>query len=195
MRSGQRLKRSDWHGKLQGLVRMMLSRSAKPASRSHSLLVISTTVWPWLIGLSYSNPNLATAWRFSGWIKVWLGEPELAIEQLERAARLSLLDPFIFIVQNGIAAGHFFAGRSIREALAWAQKTVRLNPNYVVAIIMLAVSAALAGREQEMRKAIGRLQEGDPTSRMSNFKNWLPLRRLKNAAAFEKGLRLTGLTQ
>jgi TolB-like protein/class 3 adenylate cyclase/Tfp pilus assembly protein PilF len=136
----------------------------------------------------------ATAWRFSGWIKVRLGEPELAIEQLERAARLSPLDPFIFIVQNGIVAGHFFAGR-YEEALAWAQKTVRLNPNYVAAIIMLAVSAALAGREQEMRKAIGRLQEVDPTSRMSNFKNWLPLRRPEDAAAFEKGLRLTGLTQ
>jgi len=35
-------------------------------------------------------------------------------------------------------AGHFFAGR-YEEALAWAQKTVRLNPNYVAAIIMLAV--------------------------------------------------------
>jgi tetratricopeptide (TPR) repeat protein len=109
------------------------------------------------------NPNLATAWRFSGWIRVWLGEPNLAIEQFERAARLSPLDPLIFIVQNGIVAAHFFAGR-YEEALSWAQKTVRLNRNYVVAIIMLAVSAALAGREQEMRKAVGRLREVDPTS-------------------------------
>ena len=140
------------------------------------------------------NPNLATAWRFSGWIRVRLGEPNLAIEQLERAARLSPLDPLIFIVQNGIVTAHFFAGR-YEEAVSWAQKTVRLNPNYVAAIIMLAVSTALAGREREMHKAIGRLQEVDPTLRMSNFKNWLPLRRPEDTATFEKALRLTGLPE
>jgi tetratricopeptide (TPR) repeat protein len=123
-----------------------------------------------------------------------LGEPNLAIQQFERAARLSPLDPLIFIVQNGIAAAHFFAGR-YEEALSSAQKTVRLNPNYVVAIIMLAVCAALAGREHEMHRAIGRLREVDPTSRMPNFRNWLPLRRPEDAATFEKGLRLAGLPE
>jgi hypothetical protein len=52
-----------------------------------------------------------------------------------------------------------------------------------------------AGREQEMRKAISRLQEVDPKSRMFNFKNWLPLHRPEHAAIFEKGLRLTGLAE
>jgi tetratricopeptide (TPR) repeat protein len=28
------------------------------------------------------NPNLAAAWLFSGWVKVWLGEPDAAIEHL-----------------------------------------------------------------------------------------------------------------
>jgi len=35
------------------------------------------------------NPNLAAAWIFSGWVKVWLGEPEVAIERAARAMRLS----------------------------------------------------------------------------------------------------------
>ena len=42
------------------------------------------------------NPNLAWAWLFSGWIKVWLGEPEIAIEHFARAMRLSPQDPDIF---------------------------------------------------------------------------------------------------
>ena len=29
------------------------------------------------------NPNLAWAWYFSGWVKVWLGEPEEAIERVD----------------------------------------------------------------------------------------------------------------
>ena len=42
------------------------------------------------------NPNLAWAWLFSGWSKVWLGEPEAAIERTARAMRLSPNDPHSF---------------------------------------------------------------------------------------------------
>jgi adenylate cyclase len=138
------------------------------------------------------NTNLATAWRFSGYVRVFLGEPDLAIDHLERAIRLSPLDPLIFIVQNGIVLANFFAGR-YEEALSWAQKTLRQNPNYVAAIIMAAVSGAMAGRDDETRKAVGRLREIDPTTGISNFTNVWPLRRPEHLAAFDKGLRLTGL--
>jgi TolB-like protein/class 3 adenylate cyclase/tetratricopeptide (TPR) repeat protein len=138
------------------------------------------------------NSNLATAWRFSGYVRVFLGEPDLAIDHLERAVRLSPLDPLIFIVQNGIVLAHFFAGR-YEEALSWAQKTLRHNPNYVAAIIMAAVSGAMAGRNDETRKAVGRLREIDPTTGISNFIDVWPLRRPEHLVAFDKGLRLTGL--
>ena len=39
------------------------------------------------------NSNLAEAWYCGGWVKNWLGEPELAIERFARAMRLSPLDP------------------------------------------------------------------------------------------------------
>jgi tetratricopeptide (TPR) repeat protein len=125
---------------------------------------------------------------------VFLGEPDLAIEHLQRAVRLSPLDPLIFIVQNGIVLAHFFAGR-YGEALSWAGKTLRQNPNYAAAIIMVAVSGALAGRIDEVQKAVGRQREIDPTSGISNFTKVWPLRRPQDLAAFEKGLRLTGLPE
>jgi integrase len=34
------------------------------------------------------NPNLASAWYASGWLKVWIGEPETAIKHLERFMRI-----------------------------------------------------------------------------------------------------------
>ena len=39
------------------------------------------------------NSNLAEAWFCGGWAKIWLGEPEPAIERFARAMRLSPLDP------------------------------------------------------------------------------------------------------
>jgi tetratricopeptide (TPR) repeat protein len=140
------------------------------------------------------NANLAMAWRFSGYVRVFLGEPDIAIDHLERAIRLSPLDPLIFIVQNGIVLAHFFAGR-YEEALSWAQRTLRHNPNYVAAIIMAAVSAAMAGNDDEVRKAVGRLRQIDPTSGISNFVHMWPLRRPEDLAAFDAGLRLTGLPE
>jgi TolB-like protein len=32
------------------------------------------------------NPNLASAWLFSGWVNVWVGEPEVAIQRFARAS-------------------------------------------------------------------------------------------------------------
>ena len=138
------------------------------------------------------NPNLAAAWRFSGYVRAFLGDPELAIEHLQRAIRLSPLDPLIFIVQNGIVLAHFFAGR-YEEALEWALKALRQNPNYAAALIMAAVSGALAGHNEDRDRAVTRLRELDPQVSIANFTNVWPLRRAEDLGAFEKGLRLTGL--
>jgi tetratricopeptide (TPR) repeat protein len=131
------------------------------------------------------NPNLAAAWRFSGYARVFVGEPDLAIEHLERAVRLSPLDPLIFIVQNGIVLAHFFAGR-YDEALSWAGKALRQNPSYAAALIMAAVSAALTGRTDEVQKAVGRLREIDPGVGISNFANVWPLRRPEGSGGIRK---------
>src|SRR5215469_5335800 len=42
------------------------------------------------------NPNLASAWLFSGWGKISMGQPDLAIERVTRAMRLNPHDPNSF---------------------------------------------------------------------------------------------------
>ncbi|MGC2082104.1 MAG: adenylate/guanylate cyclase domain-containing protein [Bradyrhizobium sp.] len=138
------------------------------------------------------NPNLAAAWRFSGYVRVFLGHPEDAISHLERALRLSPLDPLIFIVQNGVVLAHFFAGR-YEQALSWAQQALQRNPNYAAALIMAAVSAALAGNVEQARYAVSRLRELNPDVTTASFTNVWPLRRVEDLMAFDKGLKMTGL--
>ena len=76
------------------------------------------------------NPNLAQAWFVSGWVKVWRGEPEIAIEREARAMRLSPLDLLTFNMQSAMAAAHFFVGRNA-EALSWAEKAALVQPQFV----------------------------------------------------------------
>ena len=96
------------------------------------------------------NPNLAAAWIASGWVRDWLGEPDLAIEHLARAARLSPLDPLTNRTRTATAHAHFFAGR-YGEASAWAAMALREWPDFQTALRIAAASYALAGRLEEAR--------------------------------------------
>ena len=140
------------------------------------------------------NPNLAEGWHASGWIRDYLGEPDLAIEHLAHAMRLSPLDMQTARLQAGTAFAHFLAGR-YDEASSWAQRALQVRPSYPTAIRLAAASSALAGRPQEARQAIERLRQVDPTLRVSNLKDRLPLRRPDDLARYAEGLRKAGLPE
>ncbi len=140
------------------------------------------------------NPNLAWAWMFSGWAKVWRGEPEAAIVNIAYAMRLSPQDSQMFAMQGGIAMAHFFAGRH-DEAMAWAEAAIRQQSSFRVAIFVAAASAALAGRTAEAEKAVARLREIDPAMRISDATGLLPIRRPENLAMLTEGLRQAGLPE
>jgi adenylate cyclase len=91
------------------------------------------------------NPNLAMGWARSGWARIWLGEPDTAIEHLARAMRLSPLDSLIDRIQVATALAHFVAGRYDIASL-WAGMALRDRPDLVDALRLAAASHALAGR-------------------------------------------------
>lgn len=140
------------------------------------------------------NPNLAWAWFFGGWIRVWHGEPEVAIERLGRALRLSPNDPHSFGMQSAMAAAHFIAGR-YAEALSWAEVAVREKPNFLLPLYMMAASAALAGRQATAEKAIAQVRIIDPNLRLSTLGSYLPFQREEYLAKVVEGLRLAGLPE
>jgi len=140
------------------------------------------------------NPNLAWGWLFSGWVRVWLGEPEVALEHFARAMRLSPHDPHFCNMQAGTAAVHFFAGR-YAEASSWAEAAASEQPNHIIAACIVAASGALAGRLPEARKAVARLCQLDPNLRPSNLKDLIPLRRSEDLARLADGLRKAGIPE
>ena len=137
------------------------------------------------------NPNLAAAWRFSGYTRVFLGDQATAIAHLQQAIRLSPLDPLSFIVHNGIALAHFFAG-NYEQAAAAAEKA---GPNYIPAVLTAALSLSLAGRTEESNKAMARLRELDPSVSTIKFVGLWPLRRPEDVVRFSEGLRKVGLSE
>jgi TolB-like protein len=140
------------------------------------------------------NPNWAWSWLFSGWAKVWHGEPEVAIDHVARAMRLSPHDPQIVNAQAAMASAHFFAGR-YAEASSWAEMAVLEQPNHFIAACIAAASGALGGRHMEAQKAMVRLRRLDPALRMSNLKDLFPIRRAEDFARWAEGMREAGLPE
>ena len=139
------------------------------------------------------NPNLAMAWFFGGWSKIWLGEPDAAVERFTRAMRLSPLDPYMPRMQNGTAHAHFFAGR-YEEASSWAAMVLRERPDFHDGLRIAAASNALVGRLEAAQIAMARLRELDPALRVSNLRNVQgPYRRLEDIARYEEAMRTAGL--
>jgi TolB-like protein len=140
------------------------------------------------------NPNLAAAWFLGGFLRVWHGESDSAIEYFERAMRLSPLDAETYRMQAGMAVAHLFAGR-FDTASSWAEKAFRDLPSFLMVVSIIAASHALAGRTDEGRRAMEHLRRLDPALRISNLRDWLPIHRPEDLSTFADGLRKAGLPE
>jgi TolB-like protein len=139
------------------------------------------------------NPNLAQGWMLSGWLRVWRGEPELALDHLAHAMRLSPFDPLMHI-HGAMAYAHFLASR-YDTASSCAEKAIRDNPTYLHSICISAASNAFAGRLEPAQKAMARALEFNPNLRASNLRDLAPFRRAEDLATFVMGLRTAGLPE
>lgn len=141
------------------------------------------------------NPNLAFALVASGWVHIWLGEPDVAISRLNHAMRLSPLDPFRHVMHAAIAHAHFFADR-FTEGASMAETGFRGRPEAQPSLRIGAACLALAGRPEEARSIVARLLELDPTRRVSNLRETLGAYRYpESIAKYEDALRKAGLPE
>ena len=140
------------------------------------------------------SPNLALAWYISGWLRAYNGEPDVAIEHLAHAMRLSPVDPTLYHMHVGTAFAHLLA-RRFDTASSWAEPAFREYPDYLPAAAVTAASCAHAGRVEEARHAMACLRETSPRLRVSNLKGLWPMRRPEDFATWADGLRKAGLPE
>jgi len=140
------------------------------------------------------NPNLAAAWGASGHLRACHGDPDLAVEQLAHAMRLSPLDPQLFFMQSFTAFAHLVAGR-FDEAWPLAEAATREQPNYLSGIRIAAACNVCAGRKDEARRHIARALRLDPELRISNLRTRVGQIRREYFEKYAEALRLAGLPE
>jgi adenylate cyclase len=90
------------------------------------------------------DPYFSWAWTRCGYIKSHMGKDGPALEDFERALRLSPFEPMRFNTYMGMANAHFVAGRYV-EAISYIEQALLERPDIVWAHRILASCSALVG--------------------------------------------------
>jgi adenylate cyclase len=107
------------------------------------------------------DPNSAWAWTRSGFLNVYKGHPELAMEHFQRAMRLSPLDPMHFYSLFGIGHAHFAKG-DYDKAVEAFERGLSEQPSAFFAYRPLTASYANANRVEEARRSLAVLLRAYP---------------------------------
>jgi adenylate cyclase len=141
------------------------------------------------------NPNHAEAWRIRGWMSLYLGQHERALEDLRHAIRLNPLDSRHFATECGFAAANLFLGQ-FEIALSWVIKSLARHNTYPPALRVGVASYAMLGRIAEAQAMHARLREtGAPPLTISQIEKWIPYRRREDFDLFVKAYRIAGVPE
>jgi pentatricopeptide repeat protein len=106
------------------------------------------------------NPSCARGWHWSALLRLFAGQPDLALEHFETYLRLSPRDRMSTYL-NGIGEAHFFS-RRFDEAAANLLASLERAPGFPVTYRVLAACYAHMGRFDEAREIIRRLRTITP---------------------------------
>jgi adenylate cyclase len=123
----------------------------------------------------FINTNLAPAYGASGWVRIYVGELETAIEHLHRAFRLSPLDPESYLVFSGLGWALAQLGRP-EEALGWATRCVQEHPAWSTGHRAQIIALIDLGRKEEAKAAGRRYMELYPDFRLSAYRAQIPMK-------------------
>jgi adenylate cyclase len=130
------------------------------------------------------NPSFAHGWYWSGWLRVFAGQPDLAIEHFETSMRLNPRSQRAYHM-TGIGMAHLFEHR-FKDALGALRVSLEEGPMFTPTYRTLAACYAHMGRFDEAREIIKRLVYLTPVIKPTAN----PLRNPEHGELFLSGLRL-----
>ena len=130
------------------------------------------------------NPSFARAWHISGTLRLWAGQPDLAIKHVEASLRLSPRAR-VGMAFSLLGAAHF-VNRRFEDAVPKLLLAIQEDANYPPPYRSLAACYAHMGRIDEAHAVVARLRTITPLV----VPDELPLRDPEQRELFLSGLRL-----
>jgi TolB-like protein/class 3 adenylate cyclase len=140
------------------------------------------------------SSSSALALGFSSIVRAWKGDDAIAVEQANRALRLSPFDPLIQLPYVGLAYAHFAAGR-FEETVAAASLATQSNPRFTVPQILHAAALGCLDRREDGETVVQGLLELQPGITVGTAILSARYTDPKNIAALANALRRAGLPE
>jgi len=115
------------------------------------------------------DPNAAWAWSRLGWLECYSDQAQKAIDNFERALRLSPIDPMNFNNYVGIGSAHEIA-QEYDQAVAFYRRALQERPNARWIYRNLSSSLWGAGRIEEAKQAYAEVMRNYPELTVTKFK-------------------------
>jgi AraC-like DNA-binding protein len=115
----------------------------------------------------------AWAWSRSGWLDLYQGEPESAIERLKIGLDLAPQDPLSFNSMVGIGCAYFMTGNYV-DAARWQQNALREHPSAVWVHRTMCPAYVLAGARSEACRSLDAWRSRHPDLTLSEVQKGMP---------------------
>ncbi|MGA9567824.1 MAG: adenylate/guanylate cyclase domain-containing protein, partial [Candidatus Korobacteraceae bacterium] len=115
------------------------------------------------------DSNAAWAWSRLGWLENYADQPQKAIDNFERALRLSPIDPMNFNNYVGLGSAHEVA-QEYDKAAAFYRRALEERPNAGWIYRNLSSSLSGAGRVEEAKLAFAEMMRSYPDLTVAKFK-------------------------
>ena len=141
------------------------------------------------------NPNSAQAWLASAFVNCFAARNGAAIDALERAVRLSPLDPLGHLAKFSFALAHLQSGR-YEEAIEWTDRALIQKPGFFNAMCIRAAACGHLGQREQGRELVERIRAISPGLTVKSMSDFLSGFFVPEAVAFQAdGLRKAGMPE
>jgi len=140
------------------------------------------------------NPHLPLAWLFSGLAHCYSGQHDEAILRIQRAKKLSPLDPHEFFFEMGLTFSHLLRG-DFETAIGLGRGALELNPSFSSTCKCFLSALGYAGGVEERAEVLTRLLALEPGFTVRNALERSPLSLPGDRVRYAEGLRRAGLPE
>jgi DNA-binding SARP family transcriptional activator/Tfp pilus assembly protein PilF len=140
------------------------------------------------------NPNLAFVWSLSALTYCYIGEPDIALQRLERHRDLTPIEPYPSLFDNPYAIAYLIK-RDYEQAAIFGRRVTKTRPEFVNGYKPLIAALGHLGRRDEARSYIQKLLSLEPNFTVERVGQVYPFKHAGDRDHYMAGLRLAGVKE
>jgi tetratricopeptide (TPR) repeat protein len=140
------------------------------------------------------NPNLAFVWSLSALTYCYIGQPDIALDRLERHRDLTPIEPYPALFDNPYAIAYLIK-RDYEQAAVFGRRVTKTRQEFVNGYKPLLAALGHLGRTEEAESYVAKLLSLEPGFTVERFGQVYPFKHASDREHYMTGLRLAGVPE